>query len=484
VNLLHSDEAAYAKGDRAFRCSPVKGRIMTAKPAPCDLLIRNAYVVTADAKRSKYPTGAIAINGRDIVAVGSESEVIPLFAPRRIVDAGGSLVHPGFVDMHYHATFHMVGKMIAEVDTSKEDPGPWVARQYTGLINAMGEEEEYANALLACLDMVRNGVTCFMDPGTALVPDTIAAAAESIGIRASVAEPWLMDQRGPQLADIDRAPIDRARCMKLLGSELWRNKDRDSLIRGHVAIFGMGAESEELALAAKHCAEAAGAPFTMHQSQSVDDTEFDDRRFGKHVVVHLFERGILGRNCVFAHMDVLRPDEYQPVIQSGLSLVWSINAWYYGTRLHVRNPMPRLHREGANVTMGLDVSKAGTFGCGQIYTNYLLARDQGDYLSPDDLLAMHTINGARAMQLEDRLGSIESGKRADIVIRTNAIPEAIPIYNLERQHLLVAGAKSIDTVIVNGRIVIKGGHSTLVDENVVYELADRAAQRMRQRAAI
>jgi 5-methylthioadenosine/S-adenosylhomocysteine deaminase len=222
----------------------------------------------------------------------------------------------------------------------------------------------------------------------------------------------------------------------------------------------------------------------MHQSQSVDDTEFDDRRFGKHVVVHLFERGILGRNCVFAHMDVLRPDEYQPVIQSGLSLVWSINAWYYGTRLHVRNPMPRLHREGANVTMGLDVSKAGTFGCGQIYTNYLLARDQGDYLSPDDLLAMHTINGARAMQLEDRLGSIESGKRADIVIRTNAIPEAIPIYNLERQHLLVAGAKSIDTVIVNGRIVIKGGHSTLVDENVVYELADRAAQRMRQRAAI
>jgi 5-methylthioadenosine/S-adenosylhomocysteine deaminase len=86
--------------------------------------------------------------------------------------------------MHYHATFHMVGKMIAEADTSKDDPGPWVARQYTALINAMGEEEEYANALLACLDMVRNGVTCFMDPGTALVPDTIAAAAESILVSA------------------------------------------------------------------------------------------------------------------------------------------------------------------------------------------------------------------------------------------------------------------------------------------------------------
>jgi 5-methylthioadenosine/S-adenosylhomocysteine deaminase len=455
-----------------------------AKPTPCDLLIRNAYVVTADASGSKYPDGAIAIGGRDIVAVGPQSAVAPLFAPRRVIDAGGSLVHPGFIDMHYHATFHMVGKMIAEADTSKEDPGPWVARQYTRLINTTGEEEEYANALLACLDMARNGVTCFMDPGTARAPGTIAAAAESIGIRASVAEPWLMDERGPQLADIDGAPIDRARCMRLLGSELWRNKNPDALVRGHVAIFGMGAESEELALAAKTCAEAAGAPFTMHQSQSVDDTEFDDRRFGKHAVVHLFERGILGRNCVFAHMDVLRPDEYAPVVESGLSVVWSINAWYYGTRLHVRNPMPRLHHQGANVTLGLDVSKAGTFGCGQIYTNYLLARDQGDYVSPDDLLRMHTINGARALQLKDRLGSIEPGKRADIVIRTNAVPEAVPIYNLERQHLLVAGAKSIDTVIVDGRIVVKSGHSTLVDESVVYQLADRAARHMRQRAGL
>jgi 5-methylthioadenosine/S-adenosylhomocysteine deaminase len=430
------------------------------KSKSCDLLIRNAYVVTVDGKRTVYPSGAIAIEGRDIIAVGLESELLPHFAPRRLIDAGGSLVHPGLIDTHYHATFHMVGKMIAEADTSKEDPGSWVARQYTSLINSMGEEEEYANASLACLDMVRNGVT------------------------ASVAEPWLMDQRGPQLADINRAPIGRERCSKLLGKELWRNKDPDALVRGHVAIFGMGAESEELALTAKQYAEAAGAPFTMHQSQSVDDTDFDDRRFGKHAVVHLFERGILGRNCVFAHMDVLRPDEYEPVLESGLSVVWSINAWYYATRLHVRSPMPVLYHRGANVTLGLDVSKAGGFGCNQIYTNYVLARDQGDYVSPSDLLQMHTINGARAMLLQDRLGSIETGKRADLVIRTNTVPEAIPTYNLERQHLLVAGSKSIDTVIVDGRIVLKGGHSTLIDEGAVCELADQAAAHMRERAGL
>jgi len=453
-------------------------------PIKCDLLIRNGYVVTVDAAGTVYPTGAIAVDGRNILAVGREGELSRRFAPRRIIDAGGSLVHPGLIDTHYHATFHMVGKMIAEADTSKEDPGPWVARQYTAMINALGDEEEHANALLATLDMARNGVTAFMDPGTALEPDTIAQAAEAIGIRASVADPWLMDERGPQLADIDRAPIGRDRSFKLMGRELRRNRDAHGLVRGHVAIFGMGSESEELALAAKRCAEDAGAPFTMHQSQSVDDTEFDDRRFGKHAVVHLFERGVLGRNCVFAHMDVLRPDEYEPVVQSGLSVVWSINAWYYGTRLRVRNPMPTLYHHGANVTLGLDVSKAGGFGCNQIYTNYLLARDQGEYVSPTDLLRMHTINGARAMQLADRLGTLEPGKRADIVIRTNAVPEAVPTHNIERQHLLVAGSKSIDIVIVDGRIVVKGGRSTLIDESAVYDLANKAAARMRERAGI
>src|SRR5260221_644539 len=316
---------------RSARCFPSpheRGCSMTTTKTRCDLLIRNAYVLTMDAKGTAYPDGAIAVDGRKILTVGPEAEVTRKVAPLRIIDAGGSLVHPGLIDLHYHATFHMVGKMIEERDTSKEDPGPWVAQQYTGLINAMGEEEEHANALLACLDMARNGVTAFLDPGTAQHPDAIAAAAEAIGIRASVADPWLWDLRGPQLSDIDGAPADMKRCRAVLGSELKRNKDPDALVRGHVA----------------------------------------------------------------------------------------------------------------------------SFGSNQIFINYVLARDQGDYVSPEDLLRMHTINGARALMLEDRIGSIEAGKRADLVIRTNAVPEANPLHNLVRQHLIVAGSKSIDTVLLARRV--------------------------------
>ena len=444
----------------------------------CDLVVRNGYVLTADAARTKYPDGAIAIDGRDIVAVGPDAEIAADFRPRRVIDAGGGLVHPGVIDTHYHGTAHLVSKMVAELEGIAEDPGPWVARQYTGLFNAVGDEEEYASALLAGLDMLGSGITAYMDPGTAHEPDAIASACAALGTRASVAAPWIMDLRGPQLADIARAPIDPARAMAEHANQLWRNDDADSLVRGHVAIYGMGSATDELALAAKASADAAHAIFTMHQSQSVDDTEFDDARYGRHPLVHFAEIGLLDERGLFVHMNVLREDEIEPVVSSGISIVWSpTNSWYYGTRRQAPNHLPALWHRGVNVTIGTDVSKAAAFG-DQLYTAYVLARDQGDYLSPEDLLEMQTRGGARAFGLGDRLGSLEVGKRADLVIRRTDLAEVWPRFNIERQQLLLARSRSVDTVIVDGRVVLKGGRHTLLDDGAVYARAQAAAERM------
>lgn len=112
------------------------------KMQTCDLLIRNAYVLTCDEQRSVFTNGAIAIQGTDIEAVGIESELTALYHPNRVMDAGGGLVHPGLMDLHYHVNYHLVGKLVAEVDLSDTDPGPWAARQYNAMINTLGDEEE------------------------------------------------------------------------------------------------------------------------------------------------------------------------------------------------------------------------------------------------------------------------------------------------------------------------------------------------------
>jgi 5-methylthioadenosine/S-adenosylhomocysteine deaminase len=222
----------------------------------------------------------------------------------------------------------------------------------------------------------------------------------------------------------------------------------------------------------------------MHQSQSVDDAEFDDRRFGKHPLVHFEKIGLLGKSCVFVHMNVLRPDEMDPVVKSGLSIVWSpTNSWYYGARQTVRSPFPTLHKRGVNICLGLDVSKAASFG-DQIYTAYLLARDQNEYISPTDLLRMYTINGAEALMADKTLGSLEAGKRADIVIRNNDAAEVWPRHNVVRHQLLLAKSRTVDTVLVDGEVLVKGGRLTRMDEGAVYETADKAARTMRKRAGL
>ena len=141
---------------------------------------------------------------------------------------------------------------------------------------------------------------------------------------------------------------------------------------------------------------------------------------------------------------------------------------------------PALSRTGVNVTIGLDTEKAATFGT-LLNLAYLLAKDQEEDLSVEDILQMQTINCARALRIGDWLGSLEVGKRADIVIRSADCPHVRPRVNYERQQLLISGSRSVDTVIVDGRVVVKGGRHTSVDHEVIYETADKAADRLARR---
>jgi 5-methylthioadenosine/S-adenosylhomocysteine deaminase len=104
----------------------------------------------------------------------------------------------------------------------------------------------------------------------------------------------------------------------------------------------------------------------------------------------------------------------------------------------------------------------------------------GAYLSSEQLLEMQTVGGARAVGLGERIGSLEPGKRADLVIRTEELPEAQPGIDRVRAALLISRSKSVDTVVIDGEIVVRGGRLTRLDEGVAYELARRTTERLSQ----
>lgn len=462
-------------------------RTETGAPKTCDMLIVGGHVLTMDADRTVYPDGAIAISGRKIVAVGPRRQVEQAWQASRRIEAQGGAVHPGFIDGHYHAGLHLSRGSITDNPNPPKEEGGGGPGVFTRWINAVTDEDEYASALMASAELVRNGFTGFVDAATSFSPDLIAEAAGAVGIRCSVTDCMLWDHLGdgePMAADIPRAPCSLDRSLKAMGGQLKRNQDEDALARGHVAIYGCGSATDELMRAAKTLADREGVVVHQHQSLMVSDAGYDAKRFGKPALVHFAEQGLIGENSVFTHMNILAPEEVEAVSASGMALVWHPgNFMYYAISQTGRSVFPALHRRGASIGLGTDIAKAWAFGDLGIIA-YLVSREWGDYLPSESILEMFTLGGARAMGFESQVGSIEVGKRADIVIRSNDLPDAQPNVNVVKQLMLVSRTKAVDTVLCNGEIVVRHGRLVKLDEAEIYRLARQSAERTAERAGI
>jgi 5-methylthioadenosine/S-adenosylhomocysteine deaminase len=466
----------------------------------CDIIIRNAAVHTMDEARRVFTPGSVAIAGNEIVAVGDDADVGAAYVAGRVFDAQGGLVHPGLIDCHYHATLHLTrgivsdepghgavsitdgtGDTVGQADSDNHSIG-----DYSRWFNALEDEDEYANSLLACVEMLRNGFTCFMEPGTALEPDTVAAAAVAAGIRVSVTDSYVWDLADslPAATEIDRVPATPKRAREILGAQLWRNKGSEPLVRAHVGLYGSGSASQELMLAAKECADANGVIFTQHQNFEPSSVAAEDERFGKHALRHFSEIGLLGPNTTFVHMNAIRDDEVQPVADSGMSVIWHAgNFQFYSLSTVLTNRMPELYEAGVNISFGVDAAKIWTFGdMGPLA--YLSARAAGSFIPVSDIFAMQTTGAAQAIGMKKHLGSIEVGKQADLVIRRDDLAEAQPGINPLSQLLFLSRSQSVDTVIVAGQVVVKNRSLTLVDESVAYETARASARKVGKRAGL
>ena len=459
-----------------------------AAPAPCDLIVRNACVVTMDTRRTVLSAGAIAISGHTIAAVGPESAVLAAWRAPRIIDAGGAIVHPGYVDAHLHVNAQTC-RGFFRGDTAK---GGGTGPNYADWKAALAPEDEQAAAALACLEMLRHGITSFVEPGSAFEPDAVAAATQAAGVRCSLADPYLWDETElmvsiPGLLSDSlarRVPPDRARCLKLLGGQLFRNRDVDGITHGHVALYGEGTASDELYVAAKALADREGTILNSHIGYDLDLAAAQEKRWRKPRFVHLAELGVLGRNTVFVHMNLIREEEVEPILSSGLVSVWCPLAYLTrGTPLKRPTRLPEMRAKGATIALGTDSARQCSAGDSGFLALHLAA-EAGTPIVSEDVLEMMTLGGARAAGLDAIIGCLEPGKRADLVIRSTLLAELGPGVDPAHQLVTAGHGPSADTVIVNGRIVMRGGRSTLVDEAAVIAEARASVGRMAHRLGL
>jgi 5-methylthioadenosine/S-adenosylhomocysteine deaminase len=464
--------------------APAESAVSREHPGPghCDLLVTKGYVMTMDPERTIYPEGAVAITDGRIVAVGPARTIGAQYSATRTIDAKGAPVHPGLVESHVHLLHTARGAFSA---VAPRTDGSAV---YAHWWNSQTEQEDYAGTVLACVEMARNGVTSFMEAGSAMHPDATAAAVEAVGIRASLPDAFLWDRGYGVSAKVPltRAPVSLERSLRDLGGQLWRNKASDALVRGHVALYGSGTASIELLRAAKACADEAGVIFNQHQSFQASAVEAEVADYGMPPLLYFQAHGILGQNCSFTHMNFLTDEEIEAVQDSRMSVIWCVtSSMVWGVGGTSQGKHAELYKAGVPIGLGADApNSACRFDPGvQSLCAVLTARDKTldrSALGPEDALEMMTISGAHAIGMDGEVGSLEIGKRGDVVIRTENLPEARGVDPLQTI-VFSAGGRSVDTVLVGGVPVVEKGHATRVDEEATYAQAADAGKQMLRR---
>ena len=459
-----------------------------AAPRNCDLIIKNGCLLTMDERRAIIPRGAMAVTGHTIAAAGPEKDILRDWQSKNVIDAKGAIVHPGYIDAHLHVNAQTC-RGFFRGDASK---GGTVGPNYADWKATLTAEDENAAAGLAGVEMLRHGITTFVEPGSAFEPDAVAAATQAIGIRCTLAEPYLWDTTDtmdviPGLASkslFARVPPERDRCLKLLGSQLFRNRDKDGIVHGHVALYGEGTASDELYVAAKKLADREGVILNNHVGFDLDLAAAMERVWGKPRFIHLAEIGVLGPNTTFVHMNLIRDEEVEPIIKSRLSIVWCPLAYVSrGTPLRQPTRIPEMKKRGVNVALGTDSARQSSAGDAG-FLALQLAGGAGHAMVSEDIFEMMTVGGARAAGLQHLIGSLEPGKRADIVIRSTHAAELMPSIDPVHQLVTVAHGANADTVLVNGRIVLREGRATLVDEADVFAKAQASVHRIINRLGL
>ena len=449
-----------------------------------DLLIAGGTAVTVDPDRRVVEAGAVAVDAGRIVAVGPAAEVERAFSPRRSLDATGKVIYPGLVNTHTHL-FQTLLKGLGDdrvlVDWFRQMTGPSAAE--------LTEEDCYRAAMHGCLEAIRSGTTCIKDfmyvhprPG---LSDAVIRAMDEIGIRGVFARGYCdtgLDEGipAPLVQDLDSILSD---CERVA-----RRYDRSAggRIRVRFAPCMIWVTSEASLREIRELATRLGVGLTMHVAETPFELENSRRRFGVNDLDLLARIGFLGPDVLAIHCVYL--DERDLRILKALDVRVSHNPT---SNMYLSSgvaPIPAMLMAGITVGLASDgPASNNTHNMIQVLKMAALlhkvATRDPTIVTAERVLEMATIDGARALGLEAEIGSLEPGKRADlIVVDLASSPYAAPVHHPVSALVYSAIGNEVETVVVDGRIVLDGGRMTTVDEARVLRAAQEAADGLVARA--
>ena len=441
------------------------------------LKIDNArYILTVDRERRIIQNGSIMVDNGRISRVGKAAALADARADR-VIDGRHLVATPGFLNGHMHISYaHAVRGIFPD---NLASPLAHVFK----LQMAMTEEEEYLTTLLGLVELVKNGTVCFVDPGSTKFPDACLQAYQDAGIRVILGE-CVSDREAP--FPLPRYTADESVKRTVAFLDKWHGR-LNGRIRAWAMPFSPETCSAGLMTALKRLADERRTSLTLHHGSGPQALKDYQARHGKTPTEYLESIGVLGSNVVLAHSLGLVESEIDCLARTGTTVAMCpVTAAKGGRGVAEHGRMPELLAKGVKVALGcdspnnsnhLDIVRAMNMAALQ----YKDARQDTRLIPAESALEMATFTGAQALGIADEIGSIETGKKADLVLFDTQRPEWQTLFNPVNNLVYNADGRSVHTVIIDGRVIVDAYKQTFVDEPKLYAKVQAVGEQLMAR---
>lgn len=444
------------------------------------ILIKNACLVTMNPDREVLYEHAICIQDDRIAEIGPTAQLEARYPhPDRILDGTGRIVFPGMVNTHNHL-FQVLLKGLGDDMVLKD----WLEFMTFPSTPYLTEENCYYAALGGLIEGLHSGVTTTFDymyahpEGTENLDEGIIRAMKELGIRGFLGRGWV--DTGIQFG-VYPAMLENLEDVEKAVRELHRkhHNTENGRIRIALAPAAMWSNSGKSLALLKRLSDELGLLVSIH----VSETEFDRQSalalHGTDEVTYLQEAGLLDRRLIMVHCVCLTEEDIQKIKGSGASVSHNpASNMYLSSGVA---PVPRLNQEGISVGLGLDGAASNNSNdfIELLKLTALLQKvhhRNPTIISGDRVLEMATIQGAKALGLEKEIGSLETGKKADLFLFNPRLDlKAVPMHNPVSTLIYSSGNRNVELVMVDGRILLEEGRLTMMDEGIVADQIQRFA---------
>jgi len=413
-----------------------------------DIVIKNGTILTMDPQQTLVEKGFLCIRGETLSAIaeGDPHE----FRAAKTIDAKGGLILPGLINGHTHAAMSLFRGLADDLPLMD-----WLNHYIFPVESRMDREFVRIGTLLACAEMILSGTTTFCD--MYLFEDEVAEAAQLAGIRCLVGE-VLYDFPSPNYGPIEEG-------LKYTESLIrkWQGHPLVSIAVEPHAVYTC---SPDLLVHANHLSMQYRVPLIIHVAESASEIEEVKKKYGRKPFEHLESLGILGPHLIADHCVHLDGSEIRRMVNHDVKAITNPES-----NMKLASgicPVPRLIAQG--ITVGL-----GTDGCAS--NNNLDLFEEMDttaklhkvgamdptVLDAFTVLKMATLSGAKALGMADRIGSLEVGKKADVIVVDTHKPHLTPMYNPYSHLVYAAKGSDVSHSLINGKLVMEDRNLLTLD---------------------